>query len=148
MPRPHGGHVFQPTGTIFEVIQDTIGTNVLTKFHDDRTINVASSKMPRSMAAMFFNQLEPFSSSSKISLGKNILTKFHDDLTINIISRVLTRFYFSHIKKMPHPHFHEDRKNNVASRVLTRKNVPVTIFKHVQDIVETNLLTQYHEDWK
>ncbi|KAH3786309.1 hypothetical protein DPMN_164415 [Dreissena polymorpha] len=52
------GHVFQPTGTIFELVQDImgthllskknsppidiIGTNILTKFHDDRTINVAS----------------------------------------------------------------------------------------------------------
>ncbi|KAH3835341.1 hypothetical protein DPMN_108692 [Dreissena polymorpha] len=37
-----GGHIFQPTGTIFELIQDIIGTNLLTKFHDDRTIHVAS----------------------------------------------------------------------------------------------------------
>ncbi|KAH3870090.1 hypothetical protein DPMN_033270 [Dreissena polymorpha] len=30
------------TGTIFELAQDIIGTNLLTKFHDVRTINVAS----------------------------------------------------------------------------------------------------------
>ncbi|KAH3712318.1 hypothetical protein DPMN_072015 [Dreissena polymorpha] len=38
---PNGGHVFQPTGTIIELIQYFIGTNLETKFHEDRTINVA-----------------------------------------------------------------------------------------------------------
>ncbi|KAH3747403.1 hypothetical protein DPMN_181829 [Dreissena polymorpha] len=55
--RPTGGHVFQWTGTTFELNQhiiktniltnfeldhDFIGTKLLTKFHEDRTINVAS----------------------------------------------------------------------------------------------------------
>ncbi|KAH3868082.1 hypothetical protein DPMN_031219 [Dreissena polymorpha] len=54
---PTGGHVFQRTGTTFELNQhiimaniltnfelyrDIIGTNLLTKFHEDRTINAAS----------------------------------------------------------------------------------------------------------
>ncbi|KAH3884581.1 hypothetical protein DPMN_008564 [Dreissena polymorpha] len=55
---PTGGHVFQRTGTTFELNQhiiktniltnsfqldrDSIGTKLLTKFHEDRTINVAS----------------------------------------------------------------------------------------------------------
>ncbi|KAH3740722.1 hypothetical protein DPMN_047432 [Dreissena polymorpha] len=56
---PTGGHVFQQTGTTFELNQhinwalhvtsivfeldrDIIGLNLLTKFHEDRTINVAS----------------------------------------------------------------------------------------------------------
>ncbi|KAH3848838.1 hypothetical protein DPMN_091221 [Dreissena polymorpha] len=54
---PTGGHVFQRTGTAFELNQhiiktniltnskvdrDFIGTKLLTKFHEDRTINVAS----------------------------------------------------------------------------------------------------------
>ncbi|KAH3703345.1 hypothetical protein DPMN_078380 [Dreissena polymorpha] len=32
---PPGAHVFEPTGTIFELAQDIILTNPLTKFHDD-----------------------------------------------------------------------------------------------------------------
>ncbi|KAH3842774.1 hypothetical protein DPMN_116278 [Dreissena polymorpha] len=40
---PPGGHVFQPTGIIFELVQDIIGMNLLTKFHEDQTINVAST---------------------------------------------------------------------------------------------------------
>ncbi|KAH3699014.1 hypothetical protein DPMN_073960 [Dreissena polymorpha] len=46
-PPPPGGHVFQATGTNFELVQDIIGTNFLTKFHDDRTINVASRVLTR-----------------------------------------------------------------------------------------------------
>ncbi|KAH3812880.1 hypothetical protein DPMN_141323 [Dreissena polymorpha] len=33
---PPGAHVFEPTGTIFELAQEIILTNLLTKFHDDR----------------------------------------------------------------------------------------------------------------
>ncbi|KAH3704044.1 hypothetical protein DPMN_079099 [Dreissena polymorpha] len=32
---PPGAHVFEPTGTIFELAQDIILTNPVTKFHDD-----------------------------------------------------------------------------------------------------------------
>ncbi|KAH3812134.1 hypothetical protein DPMN_140557 [Dreissena polymorpha] len=51
---PTGGHIFQRTVTtfkinqhiigheIFELDRDFIGTKLLTKFHEDRTINVAS----------------------------------------------------------------------------------------------------------
>ncbi|KAH3727273.1 hypothetical protein DPMN_053203 [Dreissena polymorpha] len=45
---PTGGHDLQRTGTtfelnhIFELDQDITGTNLLTKFHEDRTINAAS----------------------------------------------------------------------------------------------------------
>ena len=44
---PPGSHVFQPTETIFKLVQDTIGTHVLTKFHEDWTINVASRVFTR-----------------------------------------------------------------------------------------------------
>ncbi|KAH3694604.1 hypothetical protein DPMN_082044 [Dreissena polymorpha] len=48
---PTGGHVFQRTGTTFKlnqhimktnILTNIIGTNLLTKFHEDRTRNVAS----------------------------------------------------------------------------------------------------------
>ncbi|KAH3880624.1 hypothetical protein DPMN_004543, partial [Dreissena polymorpha] len=118
---PPDGHVFQQTRTIFELIQDVIGTYVLTKFHENQTINLASmKKMPRPMAAIFLNKLEPFRQrpnrknlrTKKIApppgghvcqqtgrivelvqeiIGTNLLTKFHDYRTINMASRVLTR---------------------------------------------------------
>ncbi|KAH3898496.1 hypothetical protein DPMN_022729 [Dreissena polymorpha] len=150
---PHAGsHVFQRTGIIFELVQDIIGMNLLTKFHEDRTVNVASR--------------------AQNIIGTNPLTKFQEDRRINVASRVLTR------EKCPAPwqpcfstkgiifelvqdiirtnlltKFHEDRTVNVASRV---KNTPplgshffqanIIIFELIQDIIETNLLTKFHED--
>ncbi|KAH3699151.1 hypothetical protein DPMN_074105 [Dreissena polymorpha] len=70
---PPGGHVFQPTGTIFQLIQDSIGTNLLTKFHDNRTIN---KKCPSRWRSCF---------SSNNIVVMNLLTKFHkDQWTINV----------------------------------------------------------------
>ncbi|KAH3887224.1 hypothetical protein DPMN_011240, partial [Dreissena polymorpha] len=60
MAPPSGGHVFQATGTTFELVHNIIETNLLTKFYDDR-------KMPRPLGG-----------------------HFHDDRTINVASRVLT----------------------------------------------------------
>ncbi|KAH3856453.1 hypothetical protein DPMN_099041 [Dreissena polymorpha] len=39
---PPGSHVFQPTGIILKLVQDIIWMNLLTKFHEDQTVNVAS----------------------------------------------------------------------------------------------------------
>ncbi|KAH3813018.1 hypothetical protein DPMN_141466 [Dreissena polymorpha] len=39
---PAGGHALNVTSTVFKLDRDFIGTNLLTKFHEDRTINVAS----------------------------------------------------------------------------------------------------------
>ncbi|KAH3877346.1 hypothetical protein DPMN_001209 [Dreissena polymorpha] len=161
---PLGSHVFQANIIIFELIQDTIETNLLTKFHEDWTINVASRELTRKNAS---------------PPGGH----FHEDWSINVASRVLTRFYYSHIRKNAPPldshvfqanvtifkliqdsigtnfltKFHEDRKINVASRVLTRKNAlppgghvfrPTgIIFKLFQDIIGMNLLTKFHEYW-
>ncbi|KAH3715406.1 hypothetical protein DPMN_058115 [Dreissena polymorpha] len=47
---PPGGHVFLPTGTIFELVKDFIGTHVPTKFHDDWTKNVTSRVLTRKTA--------------------------------------------------------------------------------------------------
>ncbi|KAH3885139.1 hypothetical protein DPMN_009129 [Dreissena polymorpha] len=88
MQRPLKGHVFQPTGPIFKLIQDFIGTNLLTKFHEDRTIN---EKMPRPLAAMIFQATVTIFELFQDIIGANLLTKIHDDLTINVASRLLTR---------------------------------------------------------
>ncbi|KAH3720410.1 hypothetical protein DPMN_063309 [Dreissena polymorpha] len=95
------------TRTIFEHVQDIIGKNLLTKFHDDRTINMAFRVFTRKHATPPWR---PY------IIGLNSLTKFHDDRTINVASRVLTR------KNAPSPggHFHEDWNINVACRVLIR----------------------------
>ncbi|KAH3890565.1 hypothetical protein DPMN_014650 [Dreissena polymorpha] len=100
---PPGGHVFRATGTIFELVQDIIGTKLPTKFHDDWIINVASRVFTRS--------------------------------EINVASRVLKRFYYSHLEKNAPP---------LCCHVFQAN---VTIFDLIQDIIETNLLTKFHEDW-
>ncbi|KAH3718333.1 hypothetical protein DPMN_061136 [Dreissena polymorpha] len=112
---------------------------------------------------MFFNQPASFELVQDI-IGMNLLTKFHEDWTINVASRVLTRLYYSHIRKNAPPlgshvfqaNFHEDRKIKVVSRVFTRKNAlppgghvfqsTGIIFELVQDIIGMNLLTKFHED--
>ncbi|KAH3773416.1 hypothetical protein DPMN_174777 [Dreissena polymorpha] len=162
-----GSHVFQPTGIIFELVQDIIRMNLLPKFHEDRTINVASR----------VKNAQPLG-SHVFQANTNLLTNFHEDWTINVASRVLT----IHIMKNAPPpvghvykanktffeliqdiigtnlltKFHEDRKINVASRVLTRKNAPppgghvfqptTIIFELFQDIIWMNLLTKFHKD--
>ncbi|KAH3876301.1 hypothetical protein DPMN_000140 [Dreissena polymorpha] len=133
---PPGGHVFQATATIFELVRDIIGTNLnLTKFHDDRTINVAPRVLTRKNATTHWR---PY------IIGTNCLAKFDDDRTINVASRVLIR------KNALPPDiigtnlltkFHEDRKTNVASRVLTRR-MP----REWPCIIGMNLLTKIHEE--
>ncbi|KAH3886065.1 hypothetical protein DPMN_010066 [Dreissena polymorpha] len=135
---PPGGHVFQPTGIIFELFQDDIiRMNLLTKFHDDRTINVPyMEKCPAPWQPSFSSKHNIFKLIQDI-IKTNLLTKFHEDWTINVASRVLTR---KNALPLLLTKFHEDRKINVTSRVLTRKHDPPP------DIIRMNLLNKFHED--
>ncbi|KAH3794799.1 hypothetical protein DPMN_148338 [Dreissena polymorpha] len=82
-PNP-GGHVFQPTRTIFELVQDIIGTILLTKVHKDRTINVAS----RPNGCHVFQPTRHIIEFAQVIIRTNLLTKFHGDRTINVTSKV------------------------------------------------------------
>ncbi|KAH3866207.1 hypothetical protein DPMN_029265 [Dreissena polymorpha] len=93
---PPGVHVFQPTRTIFKIVQDISRMNLLTKFHEDRTINVASrvllkpyiaiqGKMPRPWCPCFSSNRNHFQPVQDIT-RTNLLTKFHGDRTINVAS--------------------------------------------------------------
>ncbi|KAH3783776.1 hypothetical protein DPMN_161725 [Dreissena polymorpha] len=139
---PLESHVFQANIIIFELIQDIIETNLLTKFHEDWTINVASRVLTR----------------------KNAPPLFHDDRKINVTSRendhvllpIRTIFELNrHIQKTHVlTKFHEDWTKNVTSRV---ENCPApwrpcfspiwTIFELVRDINETTVLNKFHDDW-
>ncbi|KAH3851601.1 hypothetical protein DPMN_094083 [Dreissena polymorpha] len=94
----------------------------------------------------------------------NLLTKFHEDRTINVASRVLTRFYYSRIRnKSSDTKSVTDRQTDSAKTIYPlffergHKNAPplgshvfqanIIIFELLQDIIETNLLTKFHEDW-
>ncbi|KAH3752218.1 hypothetical protein DPMN_186831 [Dreissena polymorpha] len=120
----------------FLLIQDIVGTILVTKFHEDQTINVAyrvKNAPPTDI------------------IGTNLLTKFNYGRTINVASRVLTR------KNVPPPGVHvfqptrtifKPVQHIIRMNLLTKKNAPplVAIFVLVQDIIETNLLTKFHDD--
>ncbi|KAH3813496.1 hypothetical protein DPMN_141957 [Dreissena polymorpha] len=92
---PPGGHVFLPTGIIFELVKDFIGTHVPTKFHDDWTKNITSRVLNKENChapwhAGFSTTRSIFKLLQDIN-GTHVLTKFHEDWTINVTSKVLTR---------------------------------------------------------
>ncbi|KAH3721800.1 hypothetical protein DPMN_064747 [Dreissena polymorpha] len=92
MPRLLGGHVFQPTGTIFKVIQDIIGMNLLTKIN-----------APPFGSHVFQANVTIFELILHI-IETNLLTKFHEDWTINVASRYTTHNRQMAIKKAHHEH--------------------------------------------
>ncbi|KAH3806786.1 hypothetical protein DPMN_135113 [Dreissena polymorpha] len=71
---PLVGHVVQPTGTIYKLVQDITGTNLFTKLHEDRTIYVAFRVLTRKNDPLsgghFFNQSESMSTSSNMLLAQ------------------------------------------------------------------------------
>ncbi|KAH3782678.1 hypothetical protein DPMN_160597 [Dreissena polymorpha] len=121
-----------------ETAQNIIGTNLLTKFHEDRKINVASRPYKEKCPPPGGHVFQPTSINFELVqdiVMMNILTKFHIDQTINVASRVLTRFYYSHIRNNAPP---------LGSHVFQAN---ITIFELIQDNIETNLLTKFQEDW-
>ncbi|KAH3806692.1 hypothetical protein DPMN_135016 [Dreissena polymorpha] len=62
----------------------------------------------------------------------NLLTEFHEDRAINVAPRP---YIYSHIGKNAPP---------LGSHVFQAN---VTIFVLIHDIIETNHLTKFHEDW-
>ncbi|KAH3825975.1 hypothetical protein DPMN_127864 [Dreissena polymorpha] len=86
--QPPCGHVFQPTNIIFKLVQDIIGMNLLTKFYEDRTINVASRvKNARPLGSHVFQANVTIFDLIHDIIQTNLLTKFHEDWTINVASR-------------------------------------------------------------
>ncbi|KAH3805125.1 hypothetical protein DPMN_133422 [Dreissena polymorpha] len=94
--------------------------NLLTKFHEDRTMNVASRP---------FMENAPPLGSHVFQANTNLRNKFHEDRKINVASRVLTR------------------KKNAPPLGCHVFQANVTIFELIQDIIQTNPLTKFHEDW-
>ncbi|KAH3874336.1 hypothetical protein DPMN_037578 [Dreissena polymorpha] len=174
MSRPH---VFQPTGIIFQLVQDIIEINLLTEFHEDRTINVASRvKNAPPLGGHVFQAKVTILELIQEIIKTNLLTKFHQDWTLNVTSRVLTRGHAflpiqtifelnRHIQKTHFlTKFHEYWTKNVTSRGFTcfhyihmKKTAPPpgghvfspiwTIFQLVRDINETSVFTKFHDDW-
>ncbi|KAH3705512.1 hypothetical protein DPMN_080588 [Dreissena polymorpha] len=168
-----GGHAFQPTGIIFELVQHIIGINLLTKFHEDRTINVASRVLTRKNApprgghvfqttGIIFKRVQDI---IEMNLTKVLTRKNFPPLGSHVFQANVTIFKLIQyiIKTNILTKFHEDWIINVASRVIIRfyyshiiKNAPLPgghafqptgiIFELVQHIIGINLLTKFHED--
>ncbi|KAH3872833.1 hypothetical protein DPMN_036056 [Dreissena polymorpha] len=124
---------------------DIIGTNLLKNFHDDRNMNVAS-RVKNASPPLKFHPNYVFQATGIIFklvqdiIGKNLLLTFHDDRKINVASRVLTR------KNTPPPW-----RPCFPYIAMPRPWLPCfqatgIIFKLVQDIIRTNLLTKIHDD--
>ncbi|KAH3797761.1 hypothetical protein DPMN_151347 [Dreissena polymorpha] len=79
-----GGHVFQPTGTIFPLNQDIIGTNLLT-YH-----KAILRQLHRPLVALLFQATESIFEHIQDIIGNFFLTKGHEDRAINVASRRTT----------------------------------------------------------
>ncbi|KAH3805307.1 hypothetical protein DPMN_133607 [Dreissena polymorpha] len=88
---PSGDHVFQRTGTTLELPRAIIITNVLTKFHEDFTINVTPGRNFHVSWWLCFSTDETILELSRNIIRTNVLTKFHEDWITNKTSRELTR---------------------------------------------------------
>ncbi|KAH3887732.1 hypothetical protein DPMN_011751 [Dreissena polymorpha] len=126
--------------------ENIIGTIFLTKFHEDRKINVASRVLTRKNAlppgSHVFQPTGIIFELVQDIIGMNFLTKFHEDWTVNVASRVLTRFFYSKTAII---------RGSMGPTSMLEKNAPplgsnffqanIIIFELIQDIIETNLLT-------
>ncbi|KAH3781601.1 hypothetical protein DPMN_159500 [Dreissena polymorpha] len=134
---------FHEDQTINSVNKDIIGTNLLTKFHDDQTINVASRMLTRKNALppggnIFYQNLTIFELVQDIN-RMNLLTDGHVFQATGTIFKLVKDIIWTNLLTK----FHDDRTLNMASRVLTRKNAPPPWRPY---IIRTNLLTKFHED--
>ncbi|KAH3870623.1 hypothetical protein DPMN_033811 [Dreissena polymorpha] len=91
---PYRWHKKQ-TGTIFELIQDSIKTNALNKCYEYWTIHLTfrvltRKNVPPSGSHVFQTTIAIFKLVQDI-IETNLVTKFHEDWTIDVATIVLTR---------------------------------------------------------
>ncbi|KAH3808353.1 hypothetical protein DPMN_136706 [Dreissena polymorpha] len=146
--QPTGGNLHEDwalnvTSTVFKFDRDIIGTNLLTKFHKDQTINTGHK------------------SSTKQQETK-VLTKFHENWAKNVTSRVENApptggHVFSPIWTIFElvREINKTNENCPAQRTGTTfkldqhiiKTNILTNFELDRDFIGTKLLTKFHEDW-
>ncbi|KAH3713328.1 hypothetical protein DPMN_073118 [Dreissena polymorpha] len=159
---PNGGHVFQRTRTtfelnqhiiktntltkigheIFELDRDFMGTKLLTKFHKDWTIHVASRVF--TYVRVVFAKYQ--SNLIFAHLRTNILVKYHQNCpppSSHVIQLTGTIFELnSRIKETNVlSKYHENWAKNVTSTVEKCTALWLTY------INKTNVLTNFHDDW-
>ncbi|KAH3777504.1 hypothetical protein DPMN_178951 [Dreissena polymorpha] len=77
---PPGGHVFQLTGIIFELVQDIIGMNLLTN-------HIKPYKETAPLGGHVFQATVTIFELVQDIMETNLLTKFNKDQTINVASK-------------------------------------------------------------
>ncbi|KAH3836138.1 hypothetical protein DPMN_109508 [Dreissena polymorpha] len=106
-----------------------IWTTLLTKFHDDWTINVDYHirKNAPPPGGQVFQQTRTIFEHIQDIIRTKVLTKFHENQTINVTCKVITR------KNALPPDGHVFQPTG-------------TICELIQYIIGTNLLSKFHED--
>ncbi|KAH3729519.1 hypothetical protein DPMN_055490 [Dreissena polymorpha] len=151
----HGGHVFPPIMTLFELVRDIYKsmfrkcpcflpiriifelirhfqtTHILTKFHEDWAKNVTSRKTAPPPGGHVSSPILTIFELVRDINETNLFTKFHDVWAKKLTSRVFTR----NTAPPPSGHLHEDWASNVTSTVFTSRGIN-----------GTNVLTKFHED--
>ncbi|KAH3866846.1 hypothetical protein DPMN_029969 [Dreissena polymorpha] len=140
---------FQQTRTIFELYQDIIGTNLLTKFHEEPTIYVASTVLTRQIFMTHNGRQTIDKRENYPTPGGHVFPPIWTIFELNLF----TFFHYIHLEKTAPPpdinetnvltKFHDDWAKRVTSRVFTRNTAP-PLGGHV---FQTNNLTKIHEDW-
>ncbi|KAH3726012.1 hypothetical protein DPMN_051867 [Dreissena polymorpha] len=151
--RPPGNHIFQRTGTIFELNSHIKKTNVLTKFHENWAKNV-TSRVFTCFHYIHIEQNAPPNGGHVFSLiwtifvlvweiNKNkVLTNFHDDWAKIVTSRVFTR------KTAPPTGGHVFQRTGTTFELnqhIIKTNI-LTNLELDRDFIMTKLLTKFHED--
>ncbi|KAH3867253.1 hypothetical protein DPMN_030379 [Dreissena polymorpha] len=152
---PTGGHVFSPIWTIFELVRHINKTNVLINFHDHWAKIVTSKVFTRKTAPPTGVHIgHKIFELDRDIIGANLLTKFHEDRRINVASRVFTNKCGCTDDGRT-----DDGQKPVTKAPLSNQSVECpahwrpcflqisTIFKLVQEINKTNVLTNFHDDW-
>ncbi|KAH3776089.1 hypothetical protein DPMN_177502 [Dreissena polymorpha] len=147
-------NVIQLTGTIFELNSHIKETNVLNKFHENWAKNVTSrvftcfhyihiEKNAPPTGGHVFSPIWTIFELVRDINKTNVLTNFHDDWAKIVTSKVFTR------KTAPPTGGHVFQRTRTTFELvqhIIKANI-LTNFELDRDIIGTNLLTKFHEDW-
>ncbi|KAH3858163.1 hypothetical protein DPMN_100783 [Dreissena polymorpha] len=108
---PTGGHLHEDWAlnvtSTFQTRRDIIWTNLLTKFHEDRTLNVASRVLTNKCGRTDEGRTEDgqrlVTKAHLSNQETKILIKFRQNWAKNVTSRVFQCFHFIHIEKNSPP---------------------------------------------
>ncbi|KAH3804452.1 hypothetical protein DPMN_132737 [Dreissena polymorpha] len=122
---PPSSHVIQLTGTIFEP----------TIVAEQQLTYIFFANLAEYDFTLLSTSLSILRRIPTIIDETNVLSKFHENWAKNVTSTVFTCFHYIHIEKNAPP---------TGSHVFS----PIsTIFKLVQEINKTNVLTNFHDYW-